>query len=337
MREKIYYFIIFIFLAFACFLLVGGKFKNIGRNWTVDWSKYGDLYIPSLLINFKEEIVRKESEPATDIETAKIIVVGDSFSYGRLNSDRLSVLIENQTGLKTADLSSGDPYPLVELAKQKFSTSTPRWLILETIERLAVKRTSEYSKDPKLIVVAVKKKKLIDVNVFHHEEMDYFFKYNKILFPFVSVLRNIRFALTGQIDALIGAVSNNPPLLFSIEETIFNRDLSNADKVLLLAQNVKELEGILKKKYNINLLVVVVPNKYSVYSEWDRYYSYNNYIPKLNVELDKTGTQYIDLYSIYKKYREVNGDSELLYFSSDSHYAPLGKQLLVDELVKVLK
>jgi hypothetical protein len=107
-------------------------------------------------------------------------------------------------------------------------------------------------------------------------------------------------------------------------------NLRKTDSMLdATADSIARLSKTLKTRYDVELIYVVIPNKYSVYHELVRDgYRYDQLIPRLSGKLTERGVKNIDLYSLYCRYNRPG--MPLLYYATDTHYTPLGKRLLVE-------
>lgn len=171
---------------------------------------------------------------------------------------------------------------------------------------------------------------------FTHDDLDHFARNNTITFPLLELPANIKFLLFKELNYNIVKYSLNPKMLFYrkyvkfIESKKEEAVINNA--VLFLE---KEAE-ILREMYNTELILIIMPHKYSVYYNLiDDDFKYDDYITNFQNKLQEKRIKYIDIYTKYKEYRETD-DSKLLYFMSDTHYTPFGKQIVVDETVKYL-
>ena len=81
------------------------------------------------------------------------------------------------------------------------------------------------------------------------------------------------------------------------------------------------------------LVFLIIPNKFSIYGEQilgeDEY---DDFIPKLQTALELRGVSYVDVYDAFKNYQREH-PNELLYYAGDTHYLPVGKKILIDELI----
>lgn len=128
--------------------------------------------------------------------------------------------------------------------------------------------------------------------------------------------------------------SEEPPMIFLDGDINFDKYAAEDKQVNTIADRVASIRDLLKNKYNVELIFVIIPNKYSIYNDFiEGSFRADNFLLKLSEKLEKLSVRNIDLYSKYVKYRNED-DSELLYYSDDTHYTKRGKFILVDEIVK---
>ncbi len=100
-----------------------------------------------------------------------------------------------------------------------------------------------------------------------------------------------------------------------------------------MADNIAQEARLIQEKYNLTFVYLIIPNKFSVYGDLVAGgKSYDNFIPLLQAALQKRGIQYIDVYQIFTQYKKTNPD-DLLFYGGDTHYSPVGKQLVIDEII----
>jgi hypothetical protein len=104
----------------------------------------------------------------------------------------------------------------------------------------------------------------------------------------------------------------------------------------MMAFNISLLGKILKEKYDLELIYVIMPTKYTVYGKYhDDFMGYNNFIPSVLDSLEKLEVNTFDTYSLYTNALDI--DKDFLYYSGDTHFTPRGKKMLVNEIIKLLK
>ena len=240
-----------------------------------------------------------------------------------------------------------DANPRTFLQSVNFKKGERKVLILETVERhspinllrLAAAHQYDDKDDMANMVTNINEwihKHIIVLNN-DNKDYDYFFRRNVVTYPITKWIANLRFKLLGEIDHQIGAYSLPSKMLFYTADLSFSFAEKPEGILRSMAHALTEFSHKLKQEYNIDLVYVIIPNKYSIYNDLaNKSYFYDNYIPRITEKLRTKGMHVIDLYSIYMNYRKTD-DSKLLYFRSDTHFTPLGKELLRDAVLKELK
>jgi hypothetical protein len=325
-------------LAGAVAIVIGGKFPSIGKHFVVSepvGRHEGDLYRLCEVDRFRETIRVFTPAPPTPMERAEIITLGDSFFNSSLESDLFSNELAAKSGYAVRNMAAGDffepfSYPLAFLKNSGYRPDRRRILILESVERSSLERTASFGSDagtPSNRISA------LAFRMLKNNDVEYFFKHNQVTHPALKWLKNLRFNSLGIIDQAIGTYSVNPDMLF------YQRDIDAAavpksDAVLdEAADRVAELAANLRRRYNLDLLFVIIPDKFSVYQDLlGKGSCYDRYIPRMVDRLRRRGVHTVDLYSAYMNNRRIN--PEPLYFVSDSHYTKRGKAILVDECLR---
>ena len=323
----------------AVFIVAGGSFPSIGRRFVVPDTAappgyaVGDLYCMSGLDRFRELIPVGRHAPLAPLESAEVLTLGDSFLNSTLESDLFANGLSAKTGLKVHNLQSQSfaavaSFPLPFLESIGYRPGRKRILILESVERAVVKRGITYRR---AVSPAGSKQadSLAAINV------EYFFKNNVILHPLVSLLRTVKFKLFKIVDKSIGAYAYNPDMLFFQEDIEFANMEKSEEMLDATAASIARLADTLKRRYDIELIYLVIPNKYSIYHGLAREGSrYDGFIPRLTERLADFGVRSVDLYTPFSA-RSKPG-MPLLYYGSDTHYTALGKALAVDACAEAI-
>lgn len=321
-------------MLFALFIVVGGKCPSIGRAFMAPeppGQLGGDLYRLSELDRFREEITLGRQAPMGTLEEADVLTLGDSFFNSNLGSDLFASELAGRLGRKVYNLRSDtffepQSYPLSFLESIGYQPGKKRVLILESVERSVLDRGDTYnaasgSSGNKIDAIAFK--------VLKNSDVEYFFKNNVIVHPVEKWLKNVRFDYFRIVDKSVGSFSENPDMLFYQRDIDFGKTRKSDALLDQTADSIERLSKTLQKRYNVELIYVVIPNKYSVYHHLVQDgYRYDDFIPRLSRKLTARGVKNIDLYSLYCRYNKPG--MPLLYYASDTHYTPLGKRLLVD-------
>ena len=329
--------LIFIMLGAATIVLCG-KLPAIGKNFVAQGPTdrvSGDLYRLCEVDRFRESIAVIPKTPTALLEQAEILTLGDSFFNSSLQSGLFANELAARSGYAVHNLTDSNffepfSYPLAYLATIGYKPDRRRILILESVERSSLERTSTFASNTGS---AANSLNAVAFKLLKNNDVEYFFKNNIVIHPALKWLKNLRFAWFGSIDKAIGGYSTNPDMLF------YQRDLDFAmvakpDQVLdRAADRIDGLARTLRQRYNLELLFVIVPDKYSVYRDYlNKEKPYDRYIPRLVSRLRDRGVPAVDLYSAYLRFRRKTGRP--LYFAGDTHYTATGKMILVDECIR---
>jgi len=272
-----------------------------------------------------------------DLDSSDILMFGDSFLAGIRG---LKIFIDNGDsagGLiaynASADgIAAAGENPLECLARVNYQKSKRKFLILETVERYSLDRGLQY-KDYQKIIDSRSVRKIVK-HMFTNDHIAYLFTDNFVSYPFFRFINNIKFSYFKDIDTRIGGYSEDPKMLYYFQAVEFNQNPKAAADLDMMARNIKFLSDQLDSEYNIELIYVIVPNKYPIYSDFvEPDYIYDNFIPEINKRLIEKGVNVIDMYSSYMAYRK-NDDSKLLYYPSDTHFSALGQDIFFKEIVR---
>jgi hypothetical protein len=331
--------LVFIMLA-ALVIVLCGKLPAIGKNFVTQGPTNkvsGDLYRLCKVDRFRESIAIIPKSLTAPLEQAEILTLGDSFFNSSLQSGLFADELAVKSGFAVHNLADSNffepfSYPLAYLKAIGYQPDRRRILILESVERSSLERTTTFdsaggSSANRLNAVAFK--------LFKNNDVEYFFKNNLVTHPVLKWVKNLRFDWFGSIDKAIGAYSLNPDMLFYQRDLDFAALAKPAPVLDRAADRIADLARTLRRKYNLELLFVVVPDKYSLYRDYlDQEKPYDRYIPRLVERLRDRGVPAVDLYSAYLRFRR--NDTRPLYFAGDSHYTATGKIVLVDECIREL-
>lgn len=312
---------------------------------TRDFTKYGDLFYYNCISHFKEDFpppLRKYrfSEKNPDLNVADILTFGDSFfdfSFQTTFPERLSDTLSQ----KVYSFVTQDPYhanPFCILNNEAFQKNAlPRNVIYETIERnIPIKFGQAYDI---ACVNTVPKEKI------HKEIEGFLFKKNaEKLYALLlkrgyavnriySFFATLRFDLFGYISPLTAKykLEKNPWLFYEKEfgnepggfyYKYTDQEMNDyADNILNLSRNFKS-------SYNLNLIFMPIPNKYTLYHSIINNDRYNNFLPRLYAELDKRGVSYVNLY------HEYSTANDTFYYGTDTHWNKKGVDRALQLVIK---
>lgn len=350
-------------VALALFFLIAGKDKTWGKRFL--YQEPGKTqYLPGDLFNFcevnqfKEKISGLTLRESTSTAGADIILEGDSFCNTGFDSEPLPNYLETVTGQTVFYRSTAkkELRPLEYLEANGYQKGEAKYFIWETIERYSVNRglklPSDFTKASKLAAAStstpslwakVKSRLLSPVLtrwpklktiLFDRVDVEYFIKNNFLFKPINLWFNNQAFNWLGDIDSRTPVYLNNPRLLFYFEEVEFAANKSKFDSLNKMADGIALEAKQIKQRYNLTLVYLVIPNKFSIYGDLvPGGQKYDNFIPKLEEALGKRGVKYVDIYQVFKAYQSQH-PADSLYYAGDTHYAPRGKELVIQELLK---
>ena len=280
---------------------------------------------------------------------ADILTIGDSFSEQRLVGYQ-NMLANKGFSVVHVDrfLSEENPVQvLIELINSDFfDRIKTKYVVLETVERFAVERTSELSftqsKSTADITKQVKKhkekkSKSTDSNALQKVE---FFSDATIKVP----LFNFQYLfLDRPLYADVYRFESGNNLLFSNKPEdllIYKNDIKflpkkNDDKNVSQANKVFNKINQLLDKKGIKLIVMIAPDKY------DLYYPYIKNKPKgkeplffEKLEKEKKEYQYIPSYSILSDMIKKEKD---IYFYDDTHWTMKGAEVMSESIYNMIQ
>ena len=354
--KKLFFICWGITLTLSVFLLLAANVKEIGRRFlqsdAPEGYRTGDMFRMSMIDSFVEYFPQVYAKGHGQLETADIITFGDSFLNCGYGSPHFPDILEGSTGLRVVNVAGTDTNPIDYLESVSYQKGKDKILIWEKVERLAFQNGQEQLDTkyvPRNLADKVRnglrwrldagnewvKDRLIALNN-DNPDYQYFFLNSKVTYPLAKFVANFRFRFLDELHPEIGAYSMNPKMLFDEDSVTFNRRTKTKDEIDALAKFIAQTSRELKKRYNVQLIFAMVPNKYTVYHDFVRGdYIYDDFVPNLNQKLHEHGVVYADIYQTFHNYRATD-DSQLLYFSTDTHWTPLGKAVFLKEIIKTM-
>jgi hypothetical protein len=226
----------------------------------------------------------------------------------------------------TQDPTQANPFCI--LNSNGFPKSSPsKYIIYETIERnVHVKFDKPY--EVSCVPQKIKKTATSQVRDFvfkNNSEKLYatLLKRGYIFNGIYEFFSSLRFNLFGYISPLTAkySVTKSPWLFyekeFGNEPGGFSYQYTD-DEIERYADNILALSRNMKEAYNLDLIFMPIPNKYTIYHSMINDDQYNNFLPRLYNELDKRHVQYVNLYN------EFASSSDTLYYGTDTHWNKKG-------------
>jgi hypothetical protein len=311
-----------------------------------DKTKYGELYYFSMIPRFREKglpPVKEKyqfSKDQTSLEEAEILVFGDSF-FDIARGTQFPEIIKEETRKKVHYVYQESP--LEYFARLNYKNNIPKILIYGRVERFI---PSEFEKPHETIYIGDERSQIrkffagIKDKIFYgrtEELYDAMLKRSYFTTGIYSLIAAVKFDLFDYISNLtpVYSVKYETPWLFyydqvNDENTSFYYKHSQ-EEIENYCNNIKDLDIKLLKDYNIKLIFLPIPAKYTLYHKFVNNDQYNNFLPRLYEELEKKHIKFIRIYEDYLNSEEV------LYYGTDSHWKKKGMDMAADKIIKFLK
>ncbi len=319
--------------------------KVVNNYW--DKTKYGELYYFSHILHFREKGLppakRKfeYSEKQATVNSCDILTFGDSFfkfSRHKQFPERLADDFHKKVHYVNND------HPLDYLAATHYSGMKPKLMIFERVERYIPITFDNEHIEPQAVKENSSRLKnsfeYIIEKIFYprsEELYDVMLKRSFLTTYFYSVISTIKFDLFGYISKMTPKYLNdgdNSWLFYydQIDEnkTSFYYHHSKAE-MDSICDNMANLAQQLKKKYNICVIYLPLPAKYTLYHKYLNNDPYNNFLPQLYEGLNKRGVHYVNVYDDF-----MTSDT-LLYYHTDSHWNEKGITIAYSQTLEYLK
>jgi len=167
-----------------------------------------------------------------------------------------------------------------------------------------------------------------------NQRIAYFVENNVFFFYLVQGWRTFLFRSFRIMPSTVAAFSEEPFLLFrtrTLNHGGTNIRFERSQEIVEnTAASINLIREQLKRRYNMELLFVPVPDKISIYNKFVVNTEYDKFLPRLHEALDETGVSFVRLYDIFSETEEI------VYFANDTHWNQAGFSLAVDVIVQQL-
>jgi hypothetical protein len=302
-----------------------------------DKTKYGELYYFSMIRNFREEglppsrLKFEYSPKHASVKDCDILTFGDSyfeFSRHKQFPERLADDFHKKVHYVN------DDFPLDYLDKNNYHDTVPKLVIFERVERyIPVAFEKPHTWHPIQIETSSKFDKAftyVRKKIFYEkgEELyDAMLKRSYLTTAVYSLIATVKFDLFGYISKKTPVYKNNGSYswLFYHDEvndkrTSFYYKFSQ-EQIDSICNNMADLSLKLKDNYNMQLVYLPLPAKYTLYHSILNNDAYNNFLPRLFAGLDKRGVKYVQVYDDFKNSQDT------LYYRTDEHWRQIGIDL----------
>jgi hypothetical protein len=353
-REKILKWIIYlsgvvclyIFIAIRFLPLYNILLKEKIKPGYWDKTRYGELYYFNFIRHFKEEGLPpagekfQEKSNHASLNDADMIVFGDSFfDFSRFKQfpERLADTLNIKVHFHHGD------YPLVVFAQNNYHNSKPKILLYERVERyIPMAFENENVADYKVDSRSEFRKKTGDIKdkIFYQrseELFDALLKRSIITTDIYSCIATLKFDLFRYISPLTPVYSQGKD-----KPWVFYHDQTNGTKTSFYyhhsesemnayCDNMADLANKLKEEYNIRLIYLPLPAKYTLYHGFVNDDEYNHFLPELYEGLRKRGVEFIEVYEDFKN------AGEIIYYRTDSHWNEKGIQMAFNKTMEYFR
>lgn len=320
------------------------KEKMIPGYW--DKTTYGELYYFSCISHFREKGLPRVnekfqySENQSNLEETDIFIFGDSF-FDIARGTQFPKRIMEETG-KNVHYVYKEP-PLEYFARNHYTNKEPKLLIFGRVERY-IPYEFNAPHEPSYVIDdrTEFRKTMANVKdkIFYtrsEELYDALMKKSIFTSDIYSFVSTIKFDLFQYISNLtpVYAVNDTIPWLFyhdqvNGENTSFYYHHSS-EEIENYCTNLEDLSNKLLKMYNIKLLFLPIPAKYTLYHTFINNDPYNNFLPLFYAELETKDVNYIRLLNDY-----LNAN-EILYYGTDSHWKKNGMDMAVEKIMEFME
>lgn len=325
-------------LAGIVFVLI--RFDRLPEAILVDGIEdHGELYHMSYIDLFAVKIEDKSHyrerlfTPERNINEAEILAFGDSF---------FTFPLEKPFSLRLADTLNKEVYyangyyALEYLDTVNYIKSEPKVLILDVVERYIP------------LLFSARHKKFLDQNRFQKKgflnkiflddtERKYTVLLQKSIFTnyLYSRVNTIKFNLLGYLPSIIPKFSRDPLMVFHIESVNDNPTSAyfewKDEEIEEMCDNILVLSNALKKEYNLELLLMPMPNPYTIYRDLIGDTRYNDLLPRLYKGLSERNIWHIALMDEYL------AADEMVYHGTDTHWNKKGQDIALRLVLKELE
>lgn len=332
-KHKLFFYS-YVIIGVLCLLIIVIS-TNVGiakKFMYIDKQPFGDLYSMCRISTFRisRKVLSNEMINRHSLSNAEVIFIGDSFIkkwYGH-NFE----IFEKETGIPSfCSRFINKITPLGILKKENYKASSLKYLVFETVERNIFNIAAPSSTDK---VAIPSKESIIRRYIVKPSILNLLLVQNPVAFKFFEFRDTFRFYVLNEMSPRIPVYSVSPPMLFYRDGVAFNRRHKTDKDIDDLVNKIEAINLVLQKKYNIKMIFMPVPNKYSIYGyDYDKYRynsggeKYDNFLPRLYKKLDKKGIAYIDLYHCF-----VRNKRTLLYYPTDTHWNLHGIRMAVRKI-----
>ncbi|MBN2215310.1 MAG: hypothetical protein JW723_13815 [Bacteroidales bacterium] len=309
--------------------------------------KYGELYYFGQVKHFREDLPpyspdRKYrfTDRHPNLQDADILSFGDSFlDFSRLMTfpEQLGIMLNKKVHYARMDL------PLEYLRENNYQPDRPRILIYESAEYyIPIKfkqiHKDNYQPDNRAFIrkaLAASRDFIFSENAENNYSLllsrSYF---NSAIYTAISTFK---FNVFGYITSLTPEYSleYDIPWLFygeHIDSPMIGYEYKHSEEEIdTLCNRIADLSDKLRKLFDIQMVFLPIPSKYTIYHHLINPKPYDDFLPRICEGLEKRGIPVVKLYD------DFSGSEEILYYGTDTHWNEKGQSIALRETIKVLE
>jgi hypothetical protein len=315
-----------------------------------EFTKYGEQYYSNYIKHFREILPFPKdkyrlSDRNPDLEDANLIAFGDSF-FDFSRQKTVAERLHDSLGIAVHAVRAW--YPLDYLHQLKYQKGDKKIIIYQVIERNLHDRFIEphdlnwegndYMDVSQLSLPSRIKHWIFDVK--SEELYSILLSESYLTREFYSIIATAKFDMFNYMAPRtpVYSLDNrfNVPMLFydiTVNEmpTSFYFD-HNDELIKTYCDNLEDLGQQLLDRYNLEMIFVPIPNKYTLYHDVVKPEdAYNDFLPRFYKEMNNRNIKYVNVYNKFK-----NADT-LLYYGTDSHWNKKGVDITVEEILKKIR
>ncbi len=320
------------------------KEKVIPEYW--ENTKYGELYYFSFIKYFREKGLPHHTEKYRNsdrhptIHDADILSFGDSFfDFTRY------VTFPEQIGnaMHKKVYYERDDNPLASLYVNHYKKGPQKVLIFESAERyIPIRFRKQHLIKPDLDNRSTIRKNAATVRdwlFLEDTEAKYTMLMNRsyLTTDLYSSISTLKFDVFDYMTALTPkyTLDYDQPWLFYYEQ--LNDEPSSfyyqhpQEEIDFYCDNIKDLSDKLDSVYNIKMVFMPIPSKYTIYHDLINNDPYNNFLPRLYAGLEKRGVPVIKLFEAFENAEEI------IYLGTDTHWNQKGMDIALEKTLNIIE
>jgi hypothetical protein len=268
-----------------------------------------------------------------------MLLFGDSFfDFTRLKTfpEELGDTLNQRTFYARMDR------PLQYLAEREYASDKEKTIIFESAERYIPTRFTElHQVELKVDPRSPLRKKMADVRDYifvENTESIYqtLLKRSYLTTGLFSMSATLKFDVFNYISDFtpVYSLEQEVPWLFYYDQMndepgSFYYDYSQ-EEIDNYCDNIADLASKLSEHYNLKMVFMGIPSKYTINHRLLNDDLYNQFLPRIHEGLAERGIPYIPLY------REYNDSDDILYFGTDTHWNEKGQKIALKKTVETL-